>query len=171
MDQKNKVDWLLLPLELWDYVFRYHIINKYDALRLAQTCTKLWGVYKGGGAKEWVWNNRLTAEVEERDIWNQIWKGRRCWNGKRAGLWRGFTGEQQWVEYNYVQGERHGLGRHFRDGEVRWEDWWVKDKRHGMERGWYRNGQLWWEKKWVNGDAPHNQRIWHQNGVLQLLDV
>ena len=58
------VNWLLLPPELWDYVLRYHVVDEYDALRLARTCTALWEVYKSNGVKEWAWHNRWTRDCQ-----------------------------------------------------------------------------------------------------------
>ncbi len=154
MDQTNKVDWLLLPFELWDYVFRYHVVNEYDALRLAQTCSTLWEVYKSNGVKEWAWRNRWTREVEEIHYDNDKWKGAKRWSdGKKDGAWRAWyaDGELHWKEH-WVNGKQHGLDRGwYENGQLHWEEHWVDGKRHGLSRTWDYNGQLRWERHWADG--------------------
>ena len=160
MDKKNKVDWLLLPLELWDYVFRYHVVDEYDALRLAQTCTTLWEVYKSNGVKEWAWRNRWTREV------NQIlyccpFKGAMRWSdGKKEGAWRLWydNGELHWKEH-WVDGKQHGLERGwYGNGQLRWEEYWVDGKQHGVSRRWDTNGVITYEKNWVHIVAEDGQK-------------
>ena len=191
MDQTNKVDWLLLPLELWDYVFRFWVVDEYHALRLAQTCTTLWEVYKSNGVKEWAWRNRW---IKEAEAWGTCgyWKGaERCSDLKKEGVWRSFYHarqlwrEEHWVdgklhgvtrawhnngqlacERHWQNGKEHGLRREWKDNEQLWfECPFVYGKRHGLSREWYENGQLHWEDHWVDGKG-HGFSAWDQNGVI-----
>ena len=148
------MDWLLLPLEVWDYLFRYHVVDEYDALRLAQTCTTLWEVYKGNGVKEWAWRNRWTREVNPL-LWGTKWKGLMRWSdNKKEGTWLAWHyNNKQWREQHYVNGELHGMERSWYDNgqlsEV--QQIWENGKRYGLERAWHRNGLLYLETRWVRG--------------------
>ena len=149
---KGNVDWISLPFELWDYVFRYHVVDEYDALRLAQTCTALWEVYKSNGVKEWAWRNRWTREVKECRFINTWTGARRCSDDKKEGTWRiSYDKEPFSFEQHWVDGKMHGLSRSwYDDGQLHWEEHWVNGKRHGLRRWWYRNGVIDYEKNWVH---------------------
>ncbi len=170
MDQKNKVDWLLLPLELWDYVFRHHVVDEYDALRLAQTCVTLWEVYKSNGVKEWAWHNRWTGEVEEwYEFYENNWKGpRRLSNFKKEGVWRTLhENGQPSCETHWMNGKEHGLSRGwYENGQLRWENHRVNGELHGLERIWHVTGQLYWENHWASGELHGLERWWDTNGVM-----
>ncbi len=115
------VNWTLLPFELWDYVFRYHVVDEYDALNFARTCTVLWEVYKSNGVKEWAWRNRWTRRINIL-LQDQLEIGFIRWSDdKREGIWVVYKdyGEWLWMEEHYVNG-----------------------KLHGSKREWYRNGRL-----------------------------
>ena len=164
------VNWTLLPFELWDYVFRYHVVDEYDALRLAQTCTTRWEVYKSNGAKEWAWRNRWIREVQELDkYFEHNWKGtRRCSDDKKEGAWRMWydNGQLRW-ESHWVDGKRHGFRGWYDDGQLHWESQCVYGKQHGFDWTWYDNGQLFWEIHWVDGKKHGMEYVWNQNGVMR----
>ena len=164
MNENINVDWLLLPPELWDYVFRYHVVDEYDALRLAQTCTALWEVYKGNGVKEWAWRNRWIREVDENMFGNN-WNGTRRWSdGKKEGTWQ--TDGEPCCEDHWANGELHGLDLAWHHNrQLNWETHWVYGKQHGLSRSWYENGQLRWEENWVDGKEHGLWRACSENGV------
>ena len=168
MDQKNKVDWLSLPFELWDYIVRYHVVDEYDALRLAQTCSTLWEVYKSNGVKQWAWGNRWIRDVEQTK-WGDNWKGAMRWSDdKKERVWRSLydNGELHWEEH-WVDGKKHGLARGWcGNGQLRREEHWVDGKLHGLARGWHYNGKLWWEEHWVDGKKHGLRRQFLSNGKL-----
>ncbi len=160
--------WLLLPLELWDYVFRHHVVDEHDALRLAQTCTTLWEVYKSNGVKEWAWHNRWIREVDEVH-YGIKWKGTKRWSDdNKECTWRAlYTNGQLNCERHFGGGELHGLDRGWHaSGKLWWEHYWVDGERHGFEREWYDNGQLRLVRHWANGKLYGLRNWWDQNGVM-----
>ncbi len=177
------MDWAtLLPVELWDSIFREYVLDEHDALRLAQTCRTLWGVYKGGGAKEHAFWRLWTYEAVEEDrctIYGEAMQTtgrRRRSDGKKEGTWiravRAINHlfvcecEEQWAN-----GKKHGRSRAWhRSGIIAVEKTYVQAVKHGRERVWFPDGTLYWETHYARGMRHGTDRSYYPTGEPRRLD-